>query len=114
MNPQPDEDLQRRLQNLEAEINSSPGEVSPPEKQKPTSPFSFENLNLQLTRLQSWFNTLSGTKKLIFLGVTAVVGIVMLQTVLKLVASVISLAVLAVLVYVGYKFFVSNSSQQKK
>ncbi|MBD2167158.1 hypothetical protein H6G04_22465 [Calothrix membranacea FACHB-236] len=114
MNPQPDEDLQRRLQNLEAEINSSPREVSQPEKQKQPFEFSFESFNSQLTKLQSWFNTLSGTKKIVFLGVTAVVGIVMLQTVLKLVASVISLAVLAVLVYVGYKFFVSNNSQQKK
>jgi len=114
MNPQPEEDLQRRLQNLEAEINSSSVGGSVPEKQKQTSPFSFENLNSQLTRLQNWFNTLSGMKKIVFLAVTAVVGIAMLQAVLKLVASVISLAVLAVLVYVGYKFFVSSSFQQKK
>ncbi|MDZ8049980.1 MAG: hypothetical protein RMX68_030720 [Aulosira sp. ZfuVER01] len=114
MNPQPEEDLQRRLQKLEAEINSSSAEVSPPEERRQIFGFSFGNLNSQLTRLQSWFNSLSGTRKLVVLGVTVVLGIAMLQAVLKLVASVISLAVLAVLVYVGYKFFVSNSFQHKK
>ncbi|OUL36459.1 hypothetical protein BV372_07240 [Nostoc sp. T09] len=114
MNPQPEEDLQRRLQKLEADINSSSAEVSPTEERKQTFQFSFGSLNSQLTRIQSWFNTLSGTKKLVVLGVTAVLGIAMLQTFLKLVASVISLAVLALLVYVGYKFFVSSSFQHKK
>jgi hypothetical protein len=114
MNPQPEEDLQRRLQKLEAEINSSSAEVSPPEKKRQTSGFSFESLNSQLTRLQSWFNSLTGTRKLVFLGVTVLLGMAMLQAVLKLVASAISLAVLAVLVYVGYKFFVSSSFQHKK
>jgi hypothetical protein len=114
MNPQPEEDLQRRLQKLEAEMNSSSKEVSPPEAPKSTIGFSFEKLNSQLIRLQNWFNSLTGTKKLVFISVTVLLGIAMLQALLKLVASAISLAVLAVLVYVGYKFFVSSSFQQKK
>jgi hypothetical protein len=114
MNPQPEEDLQRRLQKLEIEINSTPGEVSPPEAKKQASGFSFGSLNSQLTRLQGWFNSLNGTAKLVVLGVGLLVGMAMLQAILRLVASAISLAVLAVLVYVGYKFFVSSSSQHKK
>ncbi|MEH2459391.1 hypothetical protein [Nostoc sp.] len=114
MNPQPEEDLQRRLDKLEAEINFPPGVVpqSQEQKQKPQSVFA--NLNLQLERFQIWFNSLSGVKKLVVSGVTVLVGLVMLQTVFKLVASVITLALLAVLVYVGYKFFVSSSFQRKQ
>ncbi|MBD2356563.1 hypothetical protein H6G41_18345 [Tolypothrix sp. FACHB-123] len=114
MNPQPEEDLQRRLQNLEAEINSSSQEVSQSESPKPSIGFSFESFNSQLIRLQNWFNSLTGTRKLAVLGVMALLGIAVVQALLKLVASVISLAVLAVLVYVGYKFFVSSNFQQKK
>jgi hypothetical protein len=73
----------------------------------------FANLNLQLERFQIWFNSLSGVKKLVVSGVTVLVGLAMLQAVFKLVASVITLALLAVLVYVGYKFFVSSTTRQK-
>ncbi|MEH2261054.1 hypothetical protein [Nostoc sp.] len=112
MNPQPEEDLQRRLDQLEAEINSPPGVVS--QEQKQTSQSVFASFNLQLERFQIWFNSLSGVKKLVVSGVTVLVGLAILQAVFKLVASVISLALLAVLVYVGYKFFVSGSFQRKQ
>ncbi|WP_373529136.1 hypothetical protein [Nostoc sp.] len=114
MNPQRDEDLQRRLDKLEAEINSSPEVVPQPQQQKQTPQFGFANLNLQLERFQFWFNSLSGTKKLVVSGVTVLLGLAMLQTVFKLIASVITLALLAALVYVGYKFFVSSNFQRKK
>ncbi|MCM0592853.1 MAG: hypothetical protein HEQ35_29565 [Gloeotrichia echinulata IR180] len=114
MNPERDEDLQRRLENLEAEINSPTVEVSKEKEPRPTSGFSFPDLNSHLKRLRGWFDGLSGTKKLVAVGVTVLLGFAMLQAVLKLVASVISLALLAVLVYVGYKFFVSSSFQRKQ
>jgi hypothetical protein len=114
MNPQPEEDLQRRLDKLEAEINSPPGAVTQPEGQKQMPQSVFANLSLQLERFKIWFNGLSGTKKLVVSGVTLLVGLAMLQTVFKLIASVITLALLAALVYVGYKFFVSSSFQRKQ
>ncbi|MBW4641876.1 MAG: hypothetical protein KME23_02440 [Goleter apudmare HA4340-LM2] len=114
MNPQSEEELQQRLQKLEAEIKSSSVKVTQPEAQRQKSQSGVSSFNSQLTRLRDWFDSLSGTKKLVVLGVTTLVGLGVLQTVLKLVTSVISLAVLAVLVYVGYKFFVSSSFQHKK
>ncbi|MEH2274743.1 MAG: hypothetical protein V7K40_08000 [Nostoc sp.] len=114
MNPQREEDLQRRLDKLEAEINSSPKVVPQPQEQKQIRQSVFANLNLQLERFQIWFNSLSGAKKLVVSGVTVLVGLAMLQAVFKLVASVISLAFLAMLVYVGYKFFASSSFQGKQ
>jgi hypothetical protein len=114
MNPQPEEDLQHRLEKLEAEINTSSEVVSQPQEQKQTPQSGFANLNLYLERFRSWFNSLSGTKKWLVSGVSVLIGFAMVQAVFKLVASVISLALLAVLVYVGYKFFVSNNFQRKQ
>ncbi|MBK1986351.1 hypothetical protein A0J48_002090 [Sphaerospermopsis aphanizomenoides BCCUSP55] len=114
MNPLPEEDLQRRLQQLEAEINSFSPISTPGETQKQTQPSGFGKLNQYLERSQIWFQGLSGMNKLAVAGVAIFVGLLILQTVFKLVASVISLALLALLVYVGYKFFVSNSFQRKQ
>ncbi len=114
MNPQPEEDLQRRLQKLEAEINSSPGEVRQPQEPKNISESSFFDFKLHLKRSQLWFNNLSKISQVIFVGVAVLLGLAIVQTTLKLVASAISLAVLAGLVYLGYKFFVSGSFRNKQ
>ncbi|MDZ8187332.1 MAG: hypothetical protein RMX96_21100 [Nostoc sp. ChiSLP02] len=114
MNPQREEDLQRRLDKLEAEINSVPEVVPQSPQQKQTSEFTFANLNLQLERFRIWFGSLSGTKKLVVGGGVALLGLAIVQAVFKLVASAIALALLGVLVYLGYKFFVSSSFQRKQ
>lgn len=107
MNPQPDDDLQRRLQQLEAEMNSqSPA----PEK---NSLLSWLNWQSNFQKLQLWFKDLSGTKKLVVVGLSVVLGVAIAQMVLKVVVSAISLALLVGLVYLGYKFFVSGNSQNK-
>lgn len=115
MNPQPEEDLQRRLQNLEAEINSRSGGVSQSSQQtgKP-SPSRFSNYKVYITRFVTWFQNLTTVKKLIVAVSGFLVGFAILQAVFKLVTAVISLAVLGILVYVGYKFFVSSNSQTKQ
>lgn len=113
MNPQPEEDLQRRLQKLEAEINSFSANSNQSETQKQTDQTGFAKLNGYFQQFQIWLQSLSGMKKLAVTGGVIFLGILVLQTVFKLVASVISLAVLAVLVYVGYKFLLPNSFQRK-
>jgi len=106
MNSQPEEDLQRRLQNLEAEIKSAG--VNAPGHKAQTPVTSFSQWKLYLEKSRSWFNSLSTIKKLAVTGIVMLLTVWTLQTVFALVASVISLAVLAVLVYLGYKFFIAN------
>jgi hypothetical protein len=106
MNSQPEEDLQRRLQNLEAEIKSTGVNTQGPKAQTPIT--SFFKWNLYLERCRIWFNSLSTIKKLAVTGIVMLLTVWMVQTVFALVASVISLAMLAVLVYLGYKFFIAN------
>jgi hypothetical protein len=112
MNYQPEEDLQRRLQQLEADINSSSPKSSQSQNQQ-TNPSKFGKFNALMERSRIWFQGLSGVNKLVVSGAAIFVSFLLLQTVFKLVASLISMALLIGLVYLGYKFFVSNSSQSK-
>jgi hypothetical protein len=114
MNPQPEKDLQQHLHKLEAEINSQTVETEKTKEARQQSQSNFLNFNLYLTRSQTWLRSLSGTGKLVVIGVTVLLGLAVLQAVLKLVTSAISLALLAGLVYLGYKFFVSGSFSNKQ
>ncbi len=116
MNPEREDDLQQRLQQLEQEMNSSSPKVvvEQPKAQKQISQFNFLAWKSHLERFKIWFKSLSGMGKLAVSGVSIVLGLAMLQAVIKLVASIVSLAVLAGLVYLGYKFFVSGSFQRKQ
>lgn len=111
---QPEEELQRRLQQLEAEMNSFSSNSTQTEEQQQPKEFRFTKFSSLLERAQIWFQGLSGVKKLVATGVVIFLALWLLQTVFKLVTSVISLALLSGLVYLGYKFFVSNSFQRKQ
>lgn len=113
MNPQPDQDLERRFQKLEAELNSPPAQVAQPERPVKPQTDSFQSQS-QLNRFTNWFNGLSGFGKVIVAGVAVIVGFAILRAVLKLVFAVISLAILVVLVYFGYQFFLARSSENRE
>ncbi|GAB1543143.1 hypothetical protein NUACC21_58170 [Scytonema sp. NUACC21] len=114
MSSQPQDDLQRRLQKLEAEINSQSA-VSPQSREVTPSPKGFPRFySKPIEKFIAWFKSQSPIGKLAIVGVGFVLGFSILQAVFKLVSAVISLAILSILVYLGYKFFVSSNSQIKR
>ncbi|MGB3642075.1 MAG: hypothetical protein WBA39_31530 [Rivularia sp. (in: cyanobacteria)] len=62
----------------------------------------------------NWFYHLPVIAKLVVVVVGFFISFAMLQAALKLIASVISMALLAGLVYLGYNFFVAGNSSQIK
>jgi len=117
MNPQPEQDMDKRLQQIEAEINAAaPVIIQPPQPNQSSSASTPEPQPLQsvLNQFLNWFNELPGTGKIVTGVVVFLVGTAILQAVLKLVVSAISLVLLAGLVYFGYKFFVANSSKNQQ
>lgn len=113
MNPQPEQDLEHRFHKLEAEINqTSPSYPVSQPKQPLQQTNAFQPVQLP-NRLLNWFNGLPGLGKLIIIGIAALIGFGILQAVLRLVAAVISLAILAVLLYLIYQFFLARSSETK-
>lgn len=114
MNPQTEENLNEyRLQKLVAEIDSDNFQVTP----LPILPISKLNdvgILFYIITIINWFWHLPGLAKPLVVVVGFVLGFVILQAALKLIASVISMALLAGLVYLGYNFFVAGDNSQIK
>ncbi len=113
MSPQPQEDWQHSLEKLETEISTSSMVVKSQEIIN-ASDINFSSAYSHIVKLITWFMSLPLVVKLVVTSAVLLLGFAMLQAVLKLIASVISLALLAILVYLGYKFFVPSSSQIKQ
>ncbi len=93
MNPRSEQDLKNQEQKLQKEI-------SPPTLQQWGSGSP--------AKLRNWFGSLSKPGKIVVGVVAAVTGVTLVQIVIKLVTAVISVALLAAVVYFGYKFLLSK------
>ncbi|MGF1676224.1 MAG: hypothetical protein ACFCUV_21445 [Rivularia sp. (in: cyanobacteria)] len=114
MNPQTEENLnEHRLQKLVSEIDSDSIEVAC-STILPTSKLNHTSVAYYIIKIIRWFWHLPILAKLIVLGVGFLLGFAILQAALKLIASVMSMALLAGLVYLGYNFFVAGNSPQIK
>jgi hypothetical protein len=110
MNPQTQENLNEyRLGKLVAEIDSDEVEVAPLPI-SPTSKLNYADQKFYIIKVINWFWHLPGLAKLLVVVVGFLFGFAILQTALKLIASVISMALLAGLVYLGYNFFVAGDN----
>jgi hypothetical protein len=104
MNSPNKQQLDQKLQQLEAEIN-----------QHSTHSSSVENSgSLESTKNQflNWYKELPQMGQIIVLIGGAVVGLSMLGVVFQLIRLAVSLAILGVLGYVGYRFFWASQSSQ--
>lgn len=114
MNSQPEPDLERRLQKLEAEIDQTPPSYPVPEQSRqPQTSNNSPAIASNIKQFSKWFNGLSKVGKLMFISVAAVIGFAILRAVLQLVASLIGLAILGVVLYFVYQFFLAQSSETK-
>jgi hypothetical protein len=110
MNPQENRDQERRLQELGAQLDKerllSSGET------QPDQPFTLNrsSAELVLNQVVNWFNSLPSAGKVAVVVVAAFVGFSLLRTVFQLVASLISLAILGVILYLVYKFLITPQS----
>jgi hypothetical protein len=113
MNTQPDRDLELRLQELEAQL-TPPSPLAPQPQQ--TAKLQTEDAgsaSSSVERLMKWFDGLPGVGKLAVIGVAAIVGFAILRSVLHLIASLVSLALLGMLLYLAYKFFFASVLNSK-
>jgi hypothetical protein len=115
MNPQENRDYERRLQELETELDK---DRIPTVDNQLGQPLLTRRVNQSqpeksvLSQVANWFNRLPSGGKVAVGIVAAVVGFAILRSVLQLVASLISLAILGVILYLVYKFFVTSKSSK--
>jgi hypothetical protein len=112
MNPQENQDYARRLQDLEAELHKDRplSSVETPLWQGLDRYINRSQVEAIRNRVVNWFNSLPTPGKVTVVAIAAIVGLSLFLSVLQLVASLISLAILGVILYLVYKFFVTPQS----
>jgi len=107
MEPQNNFDIEEKLQELEKEINgSNPSEV------KPDNPVTLSTFS---DRFLEWFKTLSKGGQVAVFIVAAIASLSLIKIVVELISLSIGLGFMAVLLYLGYKFFLgSNTSNNNQ
>lgn len=114
MEPTENQNWEQKLQQLEAELNQThstmPIESQQPQSQTP----AVENFRRLRHQIRDWFNGLPKVGKIAVAAIALVFGFSVLRTIFQLVVSIVSLAVIAGVVYLGYKFFIASDSSQTR
>ena len=107
MEQQENKNWKQKLEDLEAEINQPNGEPIP----QISTDFQ-ARIQQVLTSGRGWFNTLPNTGKVAVAIGGVLIGIVVLNSVLKLVTSLLVIGVLGTILFLLYKFFISSSIRE--
>jgi hypothetical protein len=119
MNPQENQDYERKLQELEDQlerdrtqptIETQPGQ--PPQRYVNGSQLEVPVFKQVFNQVANWFNRLPKVGKVAVVLIATIIGFSLLRSVLQLVASLISLAILGVILYLVYKFFITPQSRK--
>lgn len=114
MNPQENPDQQRRLQELEKEIAQeriqAVGTKLGQQLQERLN--SSQLLSPVFNQVANWFNNLPSPAKVAVAIIAALMGISLLSSIVKLFAALISLTILGVILYLGYKFLIVPQSRK--
>lgn len=104
---------EKRLQELEAEVNETGGgkqETSIPESSPVTaesSEFSSQIKSIT-TQIRRWFDELPVLGKVVVGAIALGISLSLLKTVFQLITSVLTLAIIGALGYVGYQVFIKG------
>lgn len=113
MNPKDNPYYKRRLQELESQLDLEKSWQSIEIK---LQQFFGRQVNSSqaeksiVTQVSDWFNRLSSAGKAAVVAIGALIGFSVLKSLLQLVATLFSLALFGVILYLVYKFFVRPQS----
>ena len=112
MNSSDNQDWQRKLEELEKEVNQNNPSTVQTQTETVYPEVEIDNMNSSsgwLNSARDWFNGLAPIGQ-IAVGVIAVMlGFSVLNIFLKVISSLISVAILGGLVYLGYKYIFAES-----
>ncbi len=102
MNSNNDQDWERRFQELEVEVNPEP------QVQDDLSP----KMNNLLSQIKDWYNRLPNPGKVAVAVGGVLLAFSVLNSILKLVASLLTIAILGVVLYGVYKFLMKPPTEE--
>ncbi len=103
-------DWEQKFRDLEQEVSDSVN--SPlPNTPLPVRPFNSDSQQL-LNRALAWFQRLTPPAKVVVAVGGIVLALTLLNTVLKLVASLIAIAIMGVILYALYRAFIASNVEK--
>jgi hypothetical protein len=115
MNSQDNRDWQRRLEEIEQEINQTSKTSSANQTEPVKTEVDIEirqKIEMWLNNLKEWFSVLPTVGKIAVGGLGAIAALSVFGAVLKIVSSLVSIAIMSVVLYFAYKFFIASSSEK--
>jgi hypothetical protein len=100
MSYQNEKDVKRKFEDLEAELHDTQPLIN-------TDKFS-EPIKKGYQQFLVWFKDLPKTGQIVVAVLTVAAGLMLLQTVVRLISLAITLAVIGIIVYIGYQLFKSS------
>lgn len=100
MSYQNNKDVKRKLEDLEAELHNTQPLIN-------SDKFS-EPLKKGYQQFLTWFEGLPKTGQIVVAVVGIAAAITLLQTIVRLISLAITLAVIGIIVYIGYQLFKSS------
>ncbi|HEY9602027.1 MAG TPA: hypothetical protein V6C85_10490 [Allocoleopsis sp.] len=112
MNPPENRDYERRLQELERELDNNQPRPSVETHLEQSFQDYLNTFQIKpvFQRVANWFNSLPSAGKVVAIAVSALIGLSLLHSVLQLVTSLFAIALLGAILYLVYKFFVTTQS----
>lgn len=116
-------DWEKRLQELEAEVNASSQQAGKNEQQEgmnSVSPLNSESSQFSrrvqgvALQVRRWFDQLPLFGKVIVGAVAVGISLSLLKTVFQLITSVLTLVIIGALGYVGYQVFISSKNDTEQ
>ncbi len=115
MNSSDNQDWQRRLEELETEVNQNISSTVQEQTETVYPKVEIENIDSLsgwLNSARDWFNSLAPIGQVAVGVIVIMLGFSVLNIFLKVISSLISVAILGGLLYLGYKYIFAESSKK--
>jgi hypothetical protein len=114
------QEWQRKIKDLKLGNKPAP-EATPDEPRIPeilsnldSELFEAEAWQEKLAETKNWFEQMSGNAKIAILVGVVIVGFMLLKTVFQLVTSLMTLGVVGVVLWFGYRYFIGSKLDQEE
>ncbi len=105
-------DWQRRLQELNINIDSNPNSEPLNEIDVDATGLGMDAIQRSYQQVVAWFNGIPASGKLLAIAAGGLLSLTLIKTVFQLITSLITLSVMGMILYLGYRFWIVPKNKE--